>query len=449
MLHFVAGLEITLNKAIPAALKSNLTLHVGSSQYPLANATLRHSNTAFFVSRTRDWSASDTVELSLVEPPPPPPATVWLSLPDVQNPNAPTVREGESITVMAHISEAPSGNNVEIPITLTPGSGNVGAEPEDYGPLTGITINDGQTTGTGTIETNHDDDTKSELLYVEIDDDPDGSDLVPSIGTRVNPYIVGFTIIDDDTTTDTTRNEPPTTNRPPSNTGSGSPPPSSDEEPLPEDEEPSTSCPREDREILESFYEMTDGESWHENGNWDSEEPLGEWHGVDTDEGEVVSLRLPDNGLSGNMPTGELLCLKDKELVELALWGNDDLSGEVPENLVLAVERAALRYLAETLDINPEWFEDYGDPYDFEDWHEGVTTDDGRVTGLDFTEEGVIGEIPENIFELLPRLGEIMVTRSSGDGGCALSPEDSSVFSLFLLTLLVFAVLGRRRARRD
>ena len=72
--------------------------------------------------------------------------------------------------------------------------------------------------------------------------------------------------------------------------------------------------------------------------------------------------------------------------MELALWGNDDLSGDVPEELVLAVERAALRDIAEMLNINPEWFEDYGDPYDFEDWHEGVTIDeDGRVTGLDLT----------------------------------------------------------------
>ena len=121
----------------------------------------------------------------------------------------------------------------------------------------------------------------------------------------------------------------------------------------------------------------------------------------------------------------------------------------MPEDLVLAVERAVLRDIAEMNNINPQWFEDYGDPYDFEDWHTGVTTDDdGRVIELDLTEEGVIGEIPESVSQLR-RLGEIMITTSSEDGGCALSPEDSSAFGLFLLTLLVFAALGGKRMRRD
>ena len=103
------------------------------------------------------------------------------------------------------------------------------------------------------------------------------------------------------------------------------------------------------------------------------------------------------------MPTEELLCLA--ELVELALWGNE-LSGEIPDDLTLPVERAVLRDIAETLNLNPEWFDDYGDPFNFEGWHTGVTTDDDRVTELDFTGEEITGEIPESVFEL-QRLGEI------------------------------------------
>ena len=228
---------------------------------------------------------------------------------------------------------------------------------------------------------------------------------------------------------------PPTVSVPPTD---GGPTPVAPSDPDPD----SPRCGETDREDLERFYEMTDGEGWDRDENWNSREPLGEWYGVETEDGSVVSLRLPDNNLSGNMPTTELLCLKDKELVELALWGNDDLEGEVPEELVLAVERAALRDIAEMLDINPEWFEDYGDPYAFEDWHEGVTTDDdGRVTELDLPEE-----VPETIISQFHKRRTI--TTSSGDGGCALSPkDDSSAFGLFLLTLLVFAVLGRKRAR--
>ena len=204
-------------------------------------------------------------------------------------------------------------------------------------------------------------------------------------------------------------------------------------------------CGINNKEALARFYGATGGDMWEENDNWNTENPLGEWYGVSIDENEkVVSLLLADNNLRGDMPEQELLCLS--ELKELALWGNDGLSGEVPEKLVLAVERAVLRDIAEMLNLNPQWFENYEDPFDFEDWHTGVTTDDeGRVTRLDLTGEGVMGEVPESVSEL-QRLREIMITTS--EGGCALSPEDdSSALGLFLVTLLVFAVLGRRRAR--
>ena len=222
--------------------------------------------------------------------------------------------------------------------------------------------------------------------------------------------------------------------------GGGLPPSGSSDEPPPEDDELSTLCSQEDRENLERFYETTGGEQWDENENWNSEEPLNQWYGVDTDdEGEVVSLRLSENSLSGDTPEELLSCLS--ELKELALWGND-LSGEVPEELVLRVERAVLRDIAEMLNINPEWFENYGDPYSFEGWHTGVTTDEkGRVVELVLP-----GEVPGTLISQLRKLR--VITTSSENGGCALSPEDdSSAFSLFLLALLVFAALGRKRAR--
>ena len=228
---------------------------------------------------------------------------------------------------------------------------------------------------------------------------------------------------------------PPAVSVPP--TGGGSPP-GETSDPFP----PSTPCGESDKEYLEMFYEATGGEDWHQNEYWNSEELLGEWFGVETDEdGSVISLRLESNGLSGKIPEELLSCFS--ELKELALWGNDDLSAvEIPEDLLLAVERAALREIAETLNLNPEWFEDYEEPFfNFEDWHSGVTTDeDGRVTELDLP-----GEIPESVISQFRKLREIMTTTSGG--GCALSPGGSSAFGLFLLTLFVFAVLGRKRAR--
>lgn len=256
-------------------------------------------------------------------------------------------------------------------------------------------------------------------------------------------------------------------------TGGGPPPPAVPSDPTPDSDTPAR-CGESDREYLKSFYRATEGDAWDRNENWNSEEPLDQWFGVKTDEdGEVISLRLADNNLSRDMPTEELRCLNENtELKELALWGNDDLSGEVPDKLVLAVERAALRDVAVALSLNTQWFEDYEEPFKFSDWHEGVTTDDeGRVTGLDFTEEDIEGEIPQSVFELkrltaietgcevtleveAPGRVSVMMpddcaeeTVSSGDGGCALGQGDSSVpgFGLFLVTLLVFATLGRKK----
>ena len=239
------------------------------------------------------------------------------------------------------------------------------------------------------------------------------------------------------------------------------------------------SCPGEERKILEMFYDSTQGDMWEQSGGWNTEDDLRDWHGVRTDEdGRVISLSLPDNGLSGDIPSA-LKCFSELSgLSELALWDNEGLSREVPDDLVPAVERAVLRDVAEALSLNTQWFEDYEDPFDFEDWHSGVTTDeDGRVTELDFTGEDITGEIPGSVFELerltaletgcevtleveAPEGVRVMMAddcpeetppedmeEESGGGGCALGQRDSSVstFGLFLVTLLVFAALGRRR----
>ena len=427
---------------------------------------------------------------------------VTLKSSDRDNPTMVTVNEGKKAVLNLGFSGCENNNYVLIPIITTnvlnnqgnpinpPESGwrlsrgasgprgSPGPDVLSYGPDHGF----GHTltppvhscgSGDVYIDTYRDCDIYDEKFTVELGTMPEGY-------VRGSQYKVTVTIIDDGGQEFCTRTPPPArqpTDQPSSNTeetdtddgtpvtptvsgpptvsapptgggggGGGLPPSGSSDEPPPEDDELSTLCSQEDRETLGNFYETTGGENWDENENWNSPEPLDQWYGVDTDDaGEVVSLRLSHNALSGEVPTRELLCLS--ELKELALWGNEeDLSGEVPEELVLAVERAVLRDIAEMLDLNPEWFENYGDPYNFEDWHEGVTTDDdGRVVELDLTGEGVLGEIPESSSEL-KRLREIMITRSSG--GCALNPKDnSSAFSLFLLALLVFAALRRTRAR--
>ena len=84
-----------------------------------------------------------------------------------------------------------------------------------------------------------------------------------------------------------------------------------------------------EREILTAFYAAAGGSSWTNDLNWESNLPLDDWHGVDTYDGRVVTLNLPDNGLSGNIPAhvGYLTHLE-----RLDLHGND-LPGEIPEEL--------------------------------------------------------------------------------------------------------------------
>ena len=85
-----------------------------------------------------------------------------------------------------------------------------------------------------------------------------------------------------------------------------------------------------DREILIALYNATDGANWTNNTNWLSDEPLGDWHGVTTDDnGRVTWLGLYENQLSGEIPP-ELGNLSN--LTWLYLYQNQ-LSGNIPPEL--------------------------------------------------------------------------------------------------------------------
>ncbi len=84
------------------------------------------------------------------------------------------------------------------------------------------------------------------------------------------------------------------------------------------------------REALVALYIATDGDNWHENTNWISDAPIGEWYGVTTDHvGNVTSIGLPDNLLSGEIPPelGDLA-----NMTVLALYANG-LRVEIPPEL--------------------------------------------------------------------------------------------------------------------
>ena len=88
--------------------------------------------------------------------------------------------------------------------------------------------------------------------------------------------------------------------------------------------------PETDREALVALLNATNRESWADNDNWLSSEPLGEWEGVEVDtEGRVVVLTLSGNQLVGEMPP-QLGNLAGLEWLDL---NDNNLSGEIPPEL--------------------------------------------------------------------------------------------------------------------
>ena len=88
-----------------------------------------------------------------------------------------------------------------------------------------------------------------------------------------------------------------------------------------------------EREALIAFYKALDGDNWKTNYGWCSDDPVGSWYGVRTNqEGYVYELWLYENGLKGDVPAefGNLkhltyIALSDKDVTSLpAEIGNMD-----------------------------------------------------------------------------------------------------------------------------
>ena len=85
-----------------------------------------------------------------------------------------------------------------------------------------------------------------------------------------------------------------------------------------------------ERDALVALYDATGGANWTNNTNWLSDEPMGEWHGVTTDEeGRVFGLSLTENQLSGEIPAG-LGSLPNLQWLRL---NENELTGEIPGEL--------------------------------------------------------------------------------------------------------------------
>ena len=85
-----------------------------------------------------------------------------------------------------------------------------------------------------------------------------------------------------------------------------------------------------ERAALTALYEFAGGSGWADGGNWRTNRPLGEWHGVSVDaQGRVTGLTLAGNGLAGELPPelGALTRLTDLDL------GGNELKGTIPAEL--------------------------------------------------------------------------------------------------------------------
>ena len=85
-----------------------------------------------------------------------------------------------------------------------------------------------------------------------------------------------------------------------------------------------------DHAALVVLYHEMGGPNWTEHTNWLTNAPLGDWHGVTTDDaGQVLELNLAGNGLSGALPPAISML---NRVVSLDLSGNS-ISGPIPTEI--------------------------------------------------------------------------------------------------------------------
>ena len=104
-----------------------------------------------------------------------------------------------------------------------------------------------------------------------------------------------------------------------------------------------------DEDALIALYQATDGVNWVSNQNWLSNDPIGTWYGVITDENDrVIELDLSDNELSSTIPS-ELGHLTYLEVLYLS---ENQLSGTIPPALGILSHLIELRPLEQRTDRN-------------------------------------------------------------------------------------------------
>ena len=108
---------------------------------------------------------------------------------------------------------------------------------------------------------------------------------------------------------------------------------------IPDGDRPDCDVAQVERLALSGLREVTDGPSWANRTAWGTDAPLADWHGVATEDGRVVEVSLPANGLSGPLPS-EIINLTELRVLNMA--GNE-LAGAFPGTIAGLRELAELR----------------------------------------------------------------------------------------------------------
>ena len=202
--------------------------------------------------------------------------------------------------------------------------------------------------------------------------------------------------------------------------------------------------PLSDQDVLEILYQQVGGEAWGDSTAWQSDLPIDQWHGVETDEGgRVVQLDMSGNNLRGTLPIEirklehlRYLNLSQNELAgsvpsdlglltnlrQLMLHGNQ-LSGEIPPELGQLSELAVLRL-------------------EFNEFGGQIPSTIGKLVNLEtlsFANNALSGRIPQEIWQLANlRILDLRRNQLSG----SISSQIQSLSNLEYLNLANNAFLG-------